>query len=94
MNGYKVYPTTRFKKDYKKFLKREKEMLAIQNTIRLLSENGHDSLPANKKPHKLTGNYANTWECHIFPDLLLIWEQHEQPNEIILIRVGSHSELF
>jgi len=47
------------------------------------------------KPHTLIGNYKGAWECHIFPDLLLIWEQKYDPvNEIHLIRVGSHSELF
>ncbi|WP_436410303.1 type II toxin-antitoxin system YafQ family toxin [Parapedobacter flavus] len=52
-------------------------------------------MPKKMKPHTLVGNYKGAWECHIFPDLLLIWEQEDNPvNEIHLIRVGSHSELF
>lgn len=92
---YTIFPSTRFNKDYKKFLKRKKELEAIQVTIQLLSQNGHDALPIKMHPHKLIGNYKGAWECHIFPDLLLIWQQEEEPiNKIILIRVGSHSELF
>ncbi|WP_106134714.1 type II toxin-antitoxin system mRNA interferase toxin, RelE/StbE family [Mongoliibacter ruber] len=44
------------------------------------------------KPHKLTGNYLGTWECHILHGLLLIWQQTESPKEIYLMRLGSHSE--
>jgi len=95
MSLYTVFPSTRFKKDYKKFLKRKKELEAIQSTIRLLSQNGHNAIPQRMKPHTLIGNYKGAWECHIFPDLLLIWEQEDDPvNKIHLIRVGSHSELF
>jgi len=94
MSGYTIFPSTRFKKDYKKFLRKEKELKAIQVTILLLSQNGSDSIPIIMKPHKLIGNYKGNWECHIFPDLLLIWEQEEKSKEITLIRLGSHSDLF
>lgn len=94
MNNYRVFPSSRFKKDYKKFIHRKKHLEAIQETILLLSENGHEAIPENKRPHKLTGNYIGCWECHAMPDLLIIWEQDEDLKEIVLIRVGSHSELF
>lgn len=39
--------------------------------------------------------FTAAWECHILPDLLLIWEQGDEPENVVhLIRVGSHSELF
>jgi mRNA interferase YafQ len=94
MNNYRLFPSSRFKKDYKKFIHRKKHLEAIQETILLLSENGHEAIPENKRPHKLTGNYIGCWECHAMPDLLIIWEQDEDLKEIVLIRVGSHSELF
>jgi len=89
-----VFPSGRFKKDYKKFLHRKKHLEAIQETILILSENGHEAIPENKRAHKLIGNYVGCWECHAMPDLLIIWEQDDDLKEIILIRVGSHSELF
>lgn len=44
---------------------------------------------------QVKGIYKGSWECHIWPDLLMIWFQIGEPNKLIrLIRVGSHSELF
>ena len=48
----------------------------------------------DKKPHLLIGNYKGCMECHIEPDLLLIWEQDDTEKTIMLDRIGSHSELF
>ncbi|HMY01491.1 MAG TPA: type II toxin-antitoxin system YafQ family toxin [Agitococcus sp.] len=33
-------------------------------------------------------------ECHIQPDFLLIWDVDWQAKHLILVRCGSHSELF
>lgn len=94
MKNYEIAYSNRFKKDYKKFLKKKRELTAIHQTIALLAENGHESIPKNMKPHKLAGSYSEYWECHVLPDLLLIWDQTESPKEIYLMRLGSHSELF
>jgi mRNA interferase YafQ len=42
--------------------------------------------------HKLKGNYADCWECHIEPDWLLIY-LIKNP-QIIFVRTGTHSDLF
>ncbi|MBP3195174.1 MAG: type II toxin-antitoxin system YafQ family toxin [Cardiobacteriaceae bacterium] len=42
--------------------------------------------------HQLTGNLKNFRECHIKPDLLLIYRI--DGNELLLYRIGSHSEVF
>jgi len=94
MSGYAIFPSTRFKKDYKKFLGKKKEIQAVQAAISLLSQGGSAAIPRTMRPHRLIGQYKGCWECHIFPDLLLIWEQTEEPNDITLNRLGSHSELF
>lgn len=41
----------------------------------------------------LTGNYAGYMECHIEGDFLLICFDLDT-EEIDLVRLGSHSELF
>jgi mRNA interferase YafQ len=94
MSGFKVFPSSKFKKDYKKFVHRIIHLEAIQETIIELSDKGHESIPQRKRPHKLIGEYVGCWECHAMPDLLIIWEQDNELKEIVLIRVGSHSELF
>ena len=51
-------------------------------------------LDATYKDHKLIGNYLGCRECHIKPDLLLIYRINNDILELALTRVGSHSDLF
>ena len=82
-------------KKFKFILNDETKVKKITNTITLLKKGGVEALPDYMRPHKLTGNYKGHLECHILPDLLIIWLQYdEEQNEIYLVRVGSHSELF
>jgi mRNA interferase YafQ len=50
-------------------------------------------LPEKNHDHALTGAWVGYRECHIRPDLLLIYRK---PDAITLrlARLGSHSELF
>jgi mRNA interferase YafQ len=50
-------------------------------------------LPERYSDHPLTGNYLGFRECHIKPDLLLIYEKLNI-DRLVLARLGSHSELF
>lgn len=91
---YKIAFTTQFKKDFKKYLKKPQDAEKIKKVIELLSSNGFDSIPNKMKPHRLIGNYEGFLECHIKPDLLIIWEQYDEERKIYLTRLGSHAELF
>lgn len=92
--SYSIVPSTRFKKGLKKRLKNIAEKKSIFEVIELLKTDGFDAIPKNMKPHKLIGNYKGCLECHIMPDLLIIWEQDDEVKEIYLLDIGSHSELF
>ena len=50
-------------------------------------------LPERYNDHGLTGNWIGFRECHIKPDLLLIYEK-VGADILMLVRLGSHSELF
>lgn len=52
------------------------------------------SLPPSYRPHKLSGQYQNAWECHIEPDWLLIWEQNDEELILLFVNTGTHSDLF
>ncbi len=92
---YQIYYTGQFKKDLRLTKKRSADgFLSLRNVVEILESGGHQSLPATHKKHMLTGNYSKHWECHVLPDLLLIWRQHEQEKRIILVRAGSHADLF
>lgn len=91
---YKILISTKFKKDLKKVVQDPNDKKLTTAILKLLKEKGVSGIPEVMKPHKLKGNYKDNWECHIKPDLLIIWYQIESPNIIKLIRIGSHTELF
>lgn len=82
--------TRRFKKDIKKFEHNKKVKSEFDNVLRhLLNE---AKLEEKYLDHPLTGNYEGCRECHLKPDVLLIyWSDGEI---LHLNRIGSHSELF
>ena len=54
-------------------------MEKLKKVIRLLEETGQ--LPSEYKPHKLSGQYAGSWECHIMSDWLLDDIRHGRVTE-------------
>ena len=87
---YKIFRTSSFKKDYKNLNAKEKELLKTVIT-KLANE---EKLKEKYKDHSLIGNYLDCRECHIKPDLLLIYRIDNDILELALVRVGNHSKLF
>jgi mRNA interferase YafQ len=59
--------------------------------VSLLAEDA--PLPERNRDHALGGNWSDHRECHLKPDLLLIYRKPD--TEVLqLVRMGSHSELF
>jgi len=50
-------------------------------------------LDVRYRDHDLSGDWAGYRECHIKPDLLLIYRKSDA-DTLRLARLGSHSELF
>lgn len=91
---YRLLISTKFKKDLKKLKKRPKDYALTKAVLKILQEKGVAGIADSMKPHRLSGVYKNNWECHIKPDLLIIWIQIEDSKTINLVRIGSHSDLF
>lgn len=89
---YSVSYTGQFKRSLKRCVKRGLDLKVFTDTLDLLQENG--SLPPQYKAHKLVGDFAGCWECHMQPDWLLIWRQNDHELELVLIDTGSHSDVF
>ena len=51
-------------------------------------------LESKHKNHELKGKLQGIRECHIKPDLLLLYQIDEENKTLFLINIGSHSELF
>ena len=66
-------------------------MFLLKEAMSLLAQTG--TLPSKCKPHKLTGNYKDCWECHLRPDWLLVWKQNDK-KLILLFTTGTHADLF
>ncbi len=87
----KLHPTTQYKKDYKRFRNNPNKLKKLMTVLNMLQS--EIKIPPEYYPHMLSGNYAGYMECHIEGDFLLIWFDHDT-DQIDLVRLGSHSELF
>ena len=90
----KIERTAAFRRDFK----REKHSghhsdldFLVSDLVSLLAED--KPLPEKNRDHALGGNWRDHRECHLKPDLLLIYRKHDA-RVLQLIRMGSHSELF
>ena len=82
--------TSQFKRDVKRMQRQGREVERLKRVLEALVAG--EPLAAKHRDHVLVGQYKGTRECHIEPDWLLIYELGEA--EIVLIRTGSHSDLF
>ncbi len=88
-----IRQTTRFKRDYKRVKSgRHGKTLdaALREVLELLVIDS--SLPHHHFDHPLSGEWADHRDCHIKPDLILIYRKPD-PDHLDLVRIGSHSEL-
>ncbi len=79
-----------YKKDFKKLIKNGFDDSVLNAVI--LSLRKKEPLDPQFKDHALKGNWKPFRECHLKPDLLLVYLVKD--DELILVRLGSHSELF
>ena len=86
----RLFVTTKFKKDLRKIRKRGKDTDKLRGIIEKLIAN--EQLDLRNKPHRLSGEWYSSWECHIEPDWLLIWKEDKE--SVTLMRTGTHSDLF
>lgn len=89
---YKVQMTKTFRKDVERCRKRGYDLNILKDAIRRLEIDG--KLPQVYRPHKLSGQYAGSWECHLKGDWLLVWEQDDTELTLLFTGSGTHSDLF
>lgn len=85
--------TNQFKRDYKRELKGQHRATLEGDLVEVLKVLVRDvPLAGRYHDHALTGDWKNFRDCHIKPDLVLIYQKTN--DEILqLVRLGSHSEL-
>ena len=85
-----ILRTKQFKKDVRRMDRRGANMDLLRSVIQKLAEDG--TLPRRYRPHKLSGEWENIWECHLKGDWLLLYDVGE--TKLWLARTGTHSDLF
>ncbi len=90
----KLNYTTQFERDFKR-VKRNPNHKNLEALLDDLVTNlqKDSTVPAKFQDHSLSGDFKECRECHLKPDLLLIYAKPDRAN-LTLIRLGSHSELF
>jgi mRNA interferase YafQ len=85
--------TGQFKRDFKRELKgRHRTILGAELPTLLLALAQDEVLEARFHDHARTGEWKDHRDCHLRPDLVLIYRKPD-PETLQLIRLGSHSEL-
>jgi len=83
--------SSQFKKDFKKITKLSiPDIIEVGNVISTLQKGL--ILEAKYVDHALVGNWNGFRDCHIKPDLVLIYRTHEA--YLQLARIGSHNDIF
>ncbi len=90
---YLLFPSTQYKKSLKKLERSGKiNRKKLDQVVDLLQQG--KSLPKNYRDHALRGDLKEYRECHIQGDLLLVYKIENDQLILVLIDIGSHSQLF
>lgn len=85
--------TSQFKRDFKRESKGRYSASLSTDLVAVLTKLASNlPLEPRHRDHALTGNLAGCRDCHIKPDLVLIYRLPDEET-LQLIRMGSHSEL-
>jgi mRNA interferase YafQ len=93
---YTVVESQGFQRSYLKLARsgklKERIRTELESVIETLRRN--KPLAARNRDHALKGDWLGFRECHIKGDLLLICEKRENVLVLVLVDIGTHSELF
>ncbi|BCJ00103.1 addiction module toxin [Helicobacter pylori] len=85
-----IETSKKFDKDLKILVKNGFDLKLLYKVVENLAK--EQPLDPKYKDHPLKGTLKDFRECHIKSDTLLVYLV--QGDELILVRLGSHSELF
>ena len=89
---YTIISTAKFQKDLKRIGKRGYRIDSLKEVVGKLAAG--EPLDKKHRDHPLKGDHKGRRECHIAPDWLLIYEVSGETLILLLLRTGTHSDLF
>lgn len=89
--------TSKFIRDIKKLKKKRYPVNELREVIKLIEKNDLESqriLVQRHNKHSLTGDWSGYLECHVanIGDWLVVWQ--ELDDTAVLVRTGTHDEIF
>ncbi len=88
-----VRTTAQFRRSSKKILRSGRfDRAEIQDVVDVLIRG--EKLDLSYRDHELSGDLLGHRECHIRPDLLLLYRIEGNDLILVLVNLGSHSDLF
>ena len=85
--------TGQFKRDYKRRARGRHRTTLDADLVPVLVALANDRLlEPRHRDHALTGDWKDYRDCHVKPDLVLIYQKPDS-DTLRLVRLGSHSEL-
>lgn len=89
---YHLKYSKRFKKDLKLYRNDSDILDDLELVLDTLAKGS--SLEEKYRNHYLRGEFKDCCKCHLRPDLLLVYKIEKKNLLILLLRIGSHLDLF
>ena len=92
---YRIVRTKVFERSYKRLKQsgiKKQVISGLQNIIDTLASG--KTLASKHRDHKLTGYFSEYRECHVRPNLLLVYQIDRGNLILVLVDIGSHPYLF
>ena len=87
-----VHKSARYKRDAKRFRNNHAVVSELLSVIDLLAADV--PLPPRYCDHPLHNDWEGCRDCHVRPDVVLVYQKTSDGLVLLLLRVGSHSEVF
>ncbi|MDD4123190.1 MAG: type II toxin-antitoxin system YafQ family toxin [Candidatus Pacebacteria bacterium] len=88
----KIVLSNKFEKNFVQYAKDKKILREIQKISDYLVKK--EKLPVKYMNHKLNGFFEGCYDCHVRPDVVLIYARYKKDKNIYFIDIGSHAKLF
>ena len=87
----KINYSKKFKSDLKAYKNNKKVLDRLEEILKLIA-NG-EPLPESCRLHTLKNKKSTIYDCHVFPNVILLYTVDEQDSNVVCIRIGGHSKV-
>ena len=89
-----IFRTDQFKRDFKRLLRKHFDPNKMTAAVKALMAQDKELLKREYPDHALKANSKGYREIHLEGDWLVIYRVESDILELVLVRTGTHDELF